>query len=135
MTNTEVWDMVKKWKKEAVLQQLIRCESSVVNPELLNGIISGLEKKIPTDRPKVSVKETKDDLYLAFDIFSYLTFCQSEAIGLQIFFENLLRTEDTQSILQGVMNTMKLDYIDQGIERELQYIFAELKTRLDLRLP
>ena len=83
----------------------------------------------------MSFTETTDDLYLAFDIFSYLTFCQSEAIGLQIFFENLLRTEDTQSMLQGVMNTMKLDYIDHGIERELQYIFAELKSLLDLRLP
>ena len=53
---------------------------------------------------------------------------------LQIFYESLMRTGNTQTILQGVMNTMKLNYDQESIGKAKQYIFKELRTLLDLKL-
>ena len=53
---------------------------------------------------------------------------------LQVFFENLMRTGNTPSILQGVMNTLKLNYGEDSIEKAQQHIFKELNTLLNLKL-
>ena len=134
MTNVEIWDMVRMWKRVALQKKMFLCESNYVKPDFFSAIFSGLQRQLPSDRAKVPHKETKDDLLLSFDIFSYMTFCQHETFELQIFFENLMRTRDTQSILLGVMNTMKMDYKEEGIGKAQQHIFHELTNLLDLKL-
>ena len=135
MSNAEIWDMVKSWKREVIRKKLAKCEdSNVVAPDFFNDVFKGLLTKIPSDRSKVSYKETNDDLFLSFDIFSYMIFCQNEAMGLQIFLENLVRTRNTPSILQGVMNTAKLDFEEDSVNKAQQYIFKGLNAMLDLKL-
>ena len=95
--------MVKSFKREVIRKKLFTCASNVVKSGYLTELFILLEAKIPTNRSKVTFKETNDDLFLAFDIFSYMIFCQHEAMELQIFFENLMRTGNTQSILRGVL--------------------------------
>ena len=134
MSNAEIWDMVKSWKREVIRKKLVICASNAVRTDYFTLLFKGLGAKIPSDRSKVTFKETNDDLILAFDIFSYMIFCQNEAMELQIFFENLLRTRNTPSILQAVMNTAKLDFEEDSIDKAQQYIFKELNAMLDLKL-
>ena len=75
MTNIEIWDMVKIWKRKAIQKKMFSCEANYVKPDFFSDIFSGLQRQLPSDRPKVPHEETKDDLFLSFDIFSYLTFC------------------------------------------------------------
>ena len=134
MTNTEIWDMVKSWKREVIRKKLVTCASNVVRSVYLSELFIRLEEKIPTNRSKVTYKETNDDLILAFDIFSYMIFCQHEAMELQIFFETLMMTGNTQSVLQAVMNNVKLDFEEESIDKAEQHIFNELSKLLDLKL-
>ena len=134
MTNKEIWDIVKTWKKEALQRNLFTCVSNVVGKEYFTAIFDNLRKKITSDRPKISYKETKDDLFLAFDIFSYTTCCQDEAIELQLFFENLFSTGSSQTILQSTINTLKLDFKYESTRSALQFIYKELQTMMDLKL-
>ena len=135
MTNREIWKMIKSWKREVIRKKLVTCDdSNVVKPDYFVVLINGLKAKIPSDRSRVSYTETDDDLLMAFDIFSYLTFCQLEAMELQIFYENLLRTGNTPSILQAVVNTEKLDYKAESIDEAQQNIFRKLTALLDLKL-
>ena len=80
MTDPEIWDVVTSWKKEALHEKLFTCVSNVMSTEFFGRVIGGLGKKISSDRATVENTETKEDLFLAFDIFSYLTFCQNEAM-------------------------------------------------------
>ena len=99
MSNTEIWDMVISWKREVVRQKLVTCSSNVVRYKFFTDLFHGLVARIPSDRPKVAYKETNDDLCLAFDIFSYMIYCEPEAMELQVFFENLFRTGSTSNIM------------------------------------
>ena len=59
MTNKEIWDIVKTWKKEALQRNLFTCVSDVVGKEYFTAIFDNLRKKITSDRPKISYKEKK----------------------------------------------------------------------------
>ena len=69
---------------------------------------------------------------LAFDIFSFLTFCQNDAIELQIFFESLFSTSSSETILQATMNTLKMKSEHKGVEAALLRISEELETMMAL---
>ena len=85
MTNTEIWDITKHWKREAIRKQLFTCVSNIMSPDYFSQLFNkDFRNMIYSDRPKISYKETKEDLLLAFDIFSYMTFCQNDAMELQI---------------------------------------------------
>ena len=131
MTDIEIWDTVKSWKKETTHKKLVVCFADFVNEDYFSIIFDGLRKKLPSNRPKNNYKETDDDLLLAFDIFSYL---QNEAMELEIFFENLIRTGSTPSILQGVSNTEKMNHKKETVENARKQMFRELSTLLDLKL-
>ena len=81
-----------------------------------------------------SYTETSDDLFLAFDIFSYLTFCQNEAMEVQRFFESLLSTGSTQTILQATMNNLKMTYKYKSTKMTLLHLYKELSLMMDLKL-
>ena len=74
-------------------------------------LFSGLANKIKSDRPTIDYTETKNDLLLAFDIFSFLTFCQNEAIELQIFFESLVGWDVSQNLINH-QNNHFLRFVD-----------------------
>ena len=134
MTITEIWDVVTSWKKEALHEKLFTCVSNVMSTEFFARVIGGLGKKILSDRATVENTETKEDLFLAFDIFSYLTFCQNEAMEVQVFFENLLSTGSPQTILQATMNNLKLNYQEQTSEIALNHIYKQLTVLMGLKL-
>ena len=134
MTDLEIWDVVTSWKKEALHEKLFTCVSNVMSTEFFGRVIGGLGKKISSDRATVENTETKEDLFLAFDIFSYLTFCQNEAMEVQVFFENLLSTGSPQTILQATMNNLKLNYQEQTSEIALKHIYKQLNILMDLKL-
>ena len=64
-----------------------------------------------------------------------MTFCQREAMELQIFFENLFRTGNPQTILQATVNTLKLDHVEKTTKTALQNLYNELQNMMDLMLP
>ena len=97
-------------------------------------LLTGIAKKIPTDRPKVKHSETKDDFALAFDIFSYMTFCNSEAFELLLHYENLLTTGNTQTILQATINNLKREYEHKSTKTALQALYGNLDKMLGLKL-
>ena len=134
MTDIEMWDTVKSWKKETAHKKLVVCLADFVKEDYFSILFDGLRKKLPSNRPKIDYKETDDDLLLAFDIFSYLIFCQNEALELEIFFENLIRTGSTPSILQGVSNTEKMNHKKETVENAKKQMFKALSTLLDLKL-
>ena len=135
MTNDEIWEIVKSWKLEAMQREVFSCASNVMSPDFFNQLFSELAKRIKSDRPTIDYTETKNDLLLAFDIFSFLTFCENDAIELQIFFENLFSTSSTETILQATKNTLKIKVAHKSVEAALQLIYEELETMMDLEVP
>ena len=135
MTNTEIWDITKRWKREAIQKKLFTCVSNIMSPDYFSQLFNkNFRNMIYSDRPKISYKETKEDLLLAFDIFSYMTFCQNDAMELQLFYETLLRTGSTQSIVKATLSNLKLTYEEKSTETALQHIYEELDSLIDLKL-
>ena len=134
MTNTEIWNIVKTTKKRKVSKESFACVSNDMNAKSIKRIIHSLSEGIVSDRPQISHRETNEDLFLAFDILSYMTFCQNEAKELDIFFENLLRIEQPSTILQATINTLKIDHEQKTTETALQHLYDELTVMMDLRL-
>ena len=132
MTDDEIWDIVRGWKLEAMQKKVFSCASDVMSSDYFPQLFSGLAERIKSDRPTIDHTETKNDLLLAFDIFSFLTFCQNDAIELQIFFESLFSTSSSETILQATMNTLKMKSEHKGIEAALLRISEELETMMAL---
>ena len=134
MTNEEIWRMVKNWKLEAIQKKLFTCENDILNVDYFEILLNGLANKIPTDRPKVRYSETKDDFTLAFDIFSYMIFCDSKAFELLLHYENLLTAGNTQTILQATINNLKREYVHKSTKTALQAVYDGLNRILYLEL-
>ena len=136
MTDKDIWSMVKSWKREVVHRKLVKCGvSNVVIPNDFKVLFGDIKTKIPTDRPKINYTETDDDVSLSFDIFSYLVYCQTEAMELQIFFENLIGSGNVPNILQGSMNIVKMEFAGESLNKAQQLIFKELTALFNLNLP
>ena len=135
MSNTEIWNIASSVKKEAISNNLFECESNVMTIESFYSVFRLLHRSVVPKGEKLEYSETEADKFLSFDIFAFMTYCQNEAMELQIFFEKLLRTETPQTILQATVNTMKLDYQEKSTIAALQLIYNELSSIMDLKLP
>ena len=134
MTNEDIWTIISSWKREAIQTKVFTCKSNAISRYSLESVFYPLGRRITPQGPKVKYTETPDDLKLAFDIFSYMVHCQNEAMELQIFFENLLRTETPQTILQATVNTLKLKHKHKTAKITLHYLYKELSSMMDLKL-
>ena len=56
-----------------------------MNPDYFTTLFNILSKKLKFEKPKIKYVDAKDDFWLSYDIFSYLTYCQDEAIELKEF--------------------------------------------------
>ena len=136
MTNTKIWEIVSRVKKEAIENNDIKCESNMMTTHSFHKVFKRIHESIGPEQPwNKRFNGTNADLSLSFDIFSYMTYCQNEAMGLQIFFENLLRTKNPQTILQATVNTIKLEHEHESTKTALQFLYDELSSIMNLKLP
>ena len=84
--------MAEIHKTELVEGNRINCYKGQVKISEQKRLVSDLRKKIPKDRPKVSYTEKEDEFALAYDLLSYLLFCEEEKIKMASFYNNLLHT-------------------------------------------
>ena len=136
MTNDELWYIVKRFKEGAIKRNLFTCEDDVMNTIYFTELLTSLKQLIiDANRPKISYRETDEDLLLAYDIFSYLIFCQDETMTMHTFLGNLISTASPATILLATINTMKLNHKQRITETSLQRLYDEMKLLMDLRLP
>ena len=134
MTTTEIWNIVRECKREVTETELFRCDGRNVNQDDIGNLFNELKKQIPDSGTKISYTETKEDMILAFDIFSYMTFCHKDATALEVFYEKLLPTGDATTILQATVNNLKLGISDQIILESLQHLYQKLTDILRLHM-
>ena len=113
----------------------IGCNLGNIKSDDFQKLLKGLKTKIPESRPKVTYTETADDHALAFDLLSYLLFCQREQLELVPFYNNLFHTANPRTILQATVNNIQL-----GVERPdtmvaLHQIYKMLASKMQLKLP
>ena len=136
MTNDELWKIVKSFKLDAIQENLFTCEEGVLKTIYFNRLGYSLTQLITdSNRTKMSYRETNEDLLLSYDIFSYLIFCQDEAMSMHAFLDNLISTASPATILLATINTMKLNHKQRITETTLQHLYDKLIVLMDLRLP
>ena len=94
-----------------------------------------MKTRIPKNRSTIAYTETAEDYTLAFDMFSYLVFCQREQIEMAAFYNNLLHTADTRTILQATVNNIQYGVEDAHTLMALRQIYKILAKKLDVREP
>ena len=133
LTNTEIWEVVIK-HKENLAVTMSSCSFGFPEDAAYNKIIYTLKPKLMTNLPKVEHTETKEDLHLTYDIFSYLFYCNEEASRVYIFYKNLLKTHSVSSILQATVNNLQSTDISQSTTfRALKQIYQELDDIIGLQ--
>ena len=136
MTTKEIWDMIEIHKRELIEKNAIRCNlDGIVHSDDFRKLKADLRKKIPNNRPKAAYTETTDDYALAFEIFSYLLFCQREQIEMVAFYNNLFHTADPRTILQATVNNIQLGVEEAGTMVALHQIYKTLARKMDIKLP
>ena len=135
LTTHEIWKIIEIHKRELVEGNDIGCTLGYVSSDRFSKLIGDLKKRVPKNRSKVSYKETPDDNTLAFDIFSYLIFCNKEQIEMAVFYNNLFLTGSLRTILQATMNNLQSEVKDVGTMTALRQIYKTLAEEMDLKLP
>ena len=79
--------------------------------------------------------ESVEDHALAFDLFSYLIFCQSDQMKMAAFYNNLFHTADSRTILQTTVNNIQLGTEKPNIMVALHQIYRILAKKMELKLP
>ena len=133
MTTAEIWKMVQIHKREMIEENRIGCYLGQVND--IGKLSSGLRKKMPRNRPKITYTETADDYTLAFEILSYLLFCQREQIEMAVFYNNLFRTANPRTILQATANNIQHGVENADTMVALHQIYKTLARKMELKLP
>ena len=113
----------------------IGCNLGNMKSDGFQKLIKGLKTKIPTSRPKVTHVEMADDDSLAFDLLSYLLFCQREQIELAAFYNHLFHTANSRTILQATVNNIQLGVKESETMVALHQIYNMLARKLELKLP
>ena len=137
MTIEEMWNMVKIHKRELIEGSNIGCYLGQVKRDDYRKLFSDLSEKmgISKNPPHVIYKETADDTTLAFEMVSYLLFCEGEQIEMAAFYNNLFRTANPRTILQATVNNIQAGVEEADTMVALHQIYKILAKKMDLNLP
>ena len=135
MTTPEIWEVVQTHKRELVEGKIIGCRLGLVKSEDFLKLIANLKNKIPKNLAKVTYTETPDDYALAFEVFSYLLFCQREQIEMAAFYKNLFHTANPRTILQATVNNIQIGVEEADTMVALHQMFTIMAKKMELKLP
>ena len=135
MTTQNIWDITRNHKRELVEANKIGCNLGHVGNDGFSKLFGDLEEKIPKNAPEVAYTESVEDYALAFDLFSYLIFCQSDQMKMAAFYNNLFHTANARTILQTTVNNIQLGMEKPNIMVALHQIYRILAKKMELKLP
>ena len=135
MTTDEMWGIVEDHKRNMAVGNVFGCSLGLVKIDDFRKVIWDMKTRIPKNRSTIAYTETAEDYTLAFDMFSYLVFCQREQIEMAAFYNNLFHTADTRTILQATVNNIQYGVEDAHTLMALRQIYKILAKKLDVRLP
>ena len=127
MTVSQIWDIVIKHKESLIMSESMVCSLGYADTSNFGTIINTLGPKLSKHLPDIDYKESEDDLILAFNIFSYILFCNKEANQVYFFYKSLLKTGSGRAILQATVNNLKSKNIKEATTKKaLQQLYIQL---------